>query len=113
MKIAVKLYRTKKADSKVLAVGSITLDDKLVLDNIFVKTGTKGPFPSMPSRKTGRKQKDNPEKDEYRDYFFPITKEFREELYGAIMDAYKKLPEGDAAAAKEPAQRDDDDQVPF
>lgn len=41
---------------------------------------------AMPSYRT--KQKDKDGKTVYKDICFPVTKEFREKLYGEIMETY-------------------------
>ena len=112
MKIEVKLYKTK--NEKVPAVDQVTLADKLVL-RLFVKMGSKGPFVSPPSnqrKKNGEAVKDEKTgKDIWDDQWFPITKEFREELFSAIMTEYKTLAGADASPAH--SSQPDDEKIPF
>ena len=50
----------------------------------IVEGGKDGLFVSMPSRKT---------QDGYKEICFPVTAEFRNQLYGAVMDAYHQALE--------------------
>ncbi len=50
----------------------------------LVEGGKDGLFVSMPSRKT---------QDGYKEICFPVTAEFRNQLYGAVMDAYHQALE--------------------
>ena len=51
------------------------------------KKGKENPFVSMPSYKT--KEVDENNKPVYRDVCYPVTKEFREQLYGSILETYR------------------------
>lgn len=86
--IAVYPYEAK--DNPTVAFVNVTILDKLVLKGIRVVDGRKGLFIAFPQTK--RKAKKGRE-DEYFDIFFPITKEFREELTEAILEAYDKTAE--------------------
>ena len=59
--------------------------------------GRDGLFVSMPSRKT---------QDGYKEVCFPVTAEFREQLYHGILDAYQQaITQAQALPAREaPAQ---------
>ncbi|WP_455437648.1 SpoVG family protein [Hungatella hathewayi] len=64
------------------AYASATIDGCFAVRGIkIVEGGKDGLFVSMPSRKT---------QDGYKEICFPVTGEFREQLYGAVMDAYHK-----------------------
>ena len=86
--IAVYPYEAK--DNPTVAFVNVTILDKLVLKGIRVVDGRKGLFIAFPQTK--RKAKKGG-KDEYFDIFFPVTKEFREELTEAILEAYDKTAE--------------------
>ena len=86
--IAVYPYEAK--DNPTVAFVNVTILDKLVLKGIRVVDGRKGLFIAFPQSK--RKAKKGG-KDEYFDIFFPITKEFREELTEAILEVYDKATE--------------------
>lgn len=63
-----------------LANASVDINGVLAIRGIRVVQGKDGPFVSMPQRKV---------KDEYQDICFATTKEFRQELHGAVLDAYQ------------------------
>ena len=68
------------SNGKIVAYARVTFEDKLVVDGFKVINGSKGLFVSGPSRQTA----DN----EYKDIVFPITKEYREELFSRILSEY-------------------------
>lgn len=64
------------------AYASATMDGCLAIRGIkVVEGGRNGLFVSMPSRKT---------QDGYKEVCFPVTAEFREQLYQAVLDAYQQ-----------------------
>ena len=86
--IAVYPYEAK--DNPTVAFVNVTILDKLMLKGIRVVDGRKGLFIAFPQTKRKAK-KDG--KDEYFDIYFPITKEFREELIETILAVYEKIVE--------------------
>ena len=81
MKITeVRVFPLSKKDSTLKAFASITLDDAVCITGIRIVEGKMGLFVSMPQ------SKDN--EGEYHDVAFPITKEAREEIQDAVLDAY-------------------------
>lgn len=67
------------------AYASATIDGCFAVRGIkLVEGGKDGLFVSMPSRKT---------QDGYKEICFPVTAEFRSQLYGAVMDAYHQALE--------------------
>ena len=86
----ISVYPYEAKDNPTVAFVNVTILDKLVLKGIRVVDGKKGLFIAFPqTKRKGKKGKD----DEYFDIFFPITKEFREELTEAILEAYDKAAE--------------------
>jgi len=69
------------AEGGVRAYASATVDNCLAIRGIRVMEGREGLFVSMPSRKAG---------NEYKEICFPVTKEFREQLHGSVLDAYQQ-----------------------
>jgi DNA-binding cell septation regulator SpoVG len=91
-----------KPGSHTKGLARMYLNDSFVVQNISIVDGKNGLFVSMPAYKTG--------KGEYQDIAFPITKDFRSKLYGAVLDTYKLEREKplDKAAAKDDKFKDID-----
>lgn len=81
MKVDVKIGSIRPEGS-VRAYASVNLNDCFAIRNVKVMDGTNGLFVAMPSYKSGN--------GEYKDVCFPVTKEFREQLNNAVIDAYKQ-----------------------
>ncbi len=71
-----------RPEGSVRAYASVNLNDCFAIRNVKVMDGTNGLFVAMPSYKSGN--------GEYKDVCFPVTKEFREQLNNAVIDAYKQ-----------------------
>jgi stage V sporulation protein G len=97
-------------DNKVRAFARVTLNTEIVLTGIKVIDGENGLFIGMPA-------KYNEKKDEYYDYFFPITKEAREELKEAVLKEYGKDEMKNETSEINPddfaSVEDYDDDIPF
>lgn len=85
---AVKVTPYERERSNIKGLARIYLDDSFVINNVSVIHGKNDVFVAMPSYKT--KQTDKEGKAVYQDICFPITKEFRERLYGEIVETYKE-----------------------
>lgn len=83
----ISVYTLNDSNSKTVALATATIADCLVLTSLRIVKGKKGMFVSMPQRKLSKPDKNG---KEYADIFFPITKDFREELNNAILDEYDK-----------------------
>lgn len=81
MKVDVKIGSIRPEGS-IRAYASVNLNDCFAIRNVKVMDSTKGLFVAMPSYKSGN--------GEYKDICFPVTKEFREQLNNAVIDAYKQ-----------------------
>lgn len=81
MKVDVKIGSIRPEGS-VRAFASVNLNDCFAIRNVKVMDSTKGLFVAMPSYKAGN--------GEYKNICFPVTKEFREQLNNAVIDAYKQ-----------------------
>lgn len=84
----VKVTPFEREGSNIRGLGRIYLDDRFVINNVSLIQGKRGVFVSMPSYKTN--QKDEQGKSIYQEICFPVTKEFREKLYGDIRGAYQE-----------------------
>ncbi len=83
MQVDVKVHALH-ANGPVLADASVNLNGCFAVRGLKVVEGSSGPFVSMPSYKT---------RDGYKDICFPITKEFRQQLHHAVLDAYQQMLE--------------------
>lgn len=83
----VSVYTLNDANSKTVALATVTISDCIVLTGLRIVKGKKGMFVSMPQRKLSKPDKNG---NEYADIFFPVTHDFREELNNAILDEYDK-----------------------
>ena len=69
--------------TNIEAFGKVYLDKCFVVNNVKVMKSDKGSFVAMPSQLSNRTNEDG--KPVYDDIAFPITKEFRAELYDKIL----------------------------
>ncbi len=69
------------AEGPVKGVCSVTIGGEFAVKNVKLVEGSHGLFVAMPSYKAG---------DEYKDLFFPVTKEARQSLHEAVMAEYEK-----------------------
>ncbi len=64
-----------------MGFASVKFNDCFVVENLKIVQGSKGLFLGMPSQPDG--------KGGYRDMVYPVTKEFREQLNTAVLQAYE------------------------
>ena len=79
----VRIRPTEKADSKMKALASITLDDEFVIHDIKIIDSEKGLFVAMPSKKDGN--------NEYKDIAHPIKTPVREYMQETILAKYNEV----------------------
>lgn len=92
MEYAVKLNAVNNPDANVRAFATVTLGDSFKVTNVAVVMGKgNAPFVSMPSFRS--KERDEHNQAVYKDVCNPITKDFREELYGDILRLYAQMEE--------------------
>ena len=77
--------------SNLKGLARIYLEHCFVINNVSLLQGKNGLFVAMPSYKT--KQTDEQGKSIYQDICFPVTKEFREKLYGAVRKSFEESRE--------------------
>lgn len=88
MKIKVKTNKLDGSTNNVRGLCSVTFGDSFVVKNISIVENKKGElFVSMPCFKS--KNVDDEGNPIFKDIAFPITKEFREELYKQVLDSYE------------------------
>lgn len=91
MKYSIKVSEVKNGSENLRGIASVTLGDSFKLNNIKIMNDPREEgklFVAMPSYKDGQ--------GEYQDIFNPTTKEFHDELYGNILDAFHELTENQA-----------------
>ena len=88
MKYSASVTLKENPSGNVIASANVYLEDSFVISGVnLIKNNRGGVFPSMPAYRTGGKDgKDY----EYHDIAYPITKEFREELFGTLINEYKE-----------------------
>ena len=95
------------AEGPVKGVCTVTLYGEFAVKNVKIVEGSKGLFVSMPSYKSG---------EEYRDLFFPVTKEARAELQEAVLNEYERqmqIHRYDAHQGIQPVQAEAPQGVPM
>lgn len=93
MKYSVKVNEVDSGISNLKGLATVVMGDSFQLSNIsiFMNQVKNELFVSMPGYKTAERTEDGGAV--YDNVFFPTTKEFRAELYDAILDTYKDLHE--------------------
>lgn len=87
-KFSVSVAAYEKEASNLRGLARIYFDDCFIINNVNILQGKEKVFVAMPSYKT--KQKDENGKDIYQDICYPVTRDFREKLYGEIERAYEE-----------------------
>ncbi len=76
----------ERGGSNIRGLARIYFEDCFVVSNVSIIQGKEKEFVAMPSYMV----KQNGGKSQYQDVCFPVTKEFREKLYDALMDCYQQ-----------------------
>ena len=76
----------EREGSNIRGLARIYFEDSFVVSNVSIIQGKEKKFVAMPSYMV----KQNGGKSQYQDVCFPVTKEFREKLYDALMDCYQQ-----------------------
>ena len=88
MEISVKTSKLENSDNGIKGLATISFGDVFKVQSVSVMEGKNGLFVSMPSYKT--KQVDDEGKAVFKDICNPTTKEFRLELFDAILESFEK-----------------------
>lgn len=102
-KFSVTVTPYEKEGSNIRGLARIYFENCFIVNNINLLQGRETLFVSMPSYKTGLT--DEQGKPVYRDICYPVTKEFREKLYGEILSTYEKAKEKQSEKAWESAEK--------
>lgn len=81
----VRVRPVEKADGKMKAVASITINGEFVVHDIKVIEGDKGYFVAMPSKKDGN--------GDYKDIAHPINTATRKTIQDAVLAKYNEVVE--------------------
>lgn len=87
MNYKIKVNQVKKEGSNLRGFATVVLGEKFKITNIAILDGKNGLYVQMPRYRTN--ELDENGKNVYRDFCNPTTKEFREELYGNILETYE------------------------
>lgn len=99
LQFKVSVIPTDRPGSNVKGFGRIYFNDSFVVNNVSVIQGKDNMFVSMPSYKT--RQTDEQGKAVYQDVCYPVTKEFREVMFGAVVDAYQATQDRNASKGED------------
>lgn len=81
----VRIYPVNGSKSNLLAFAAVTIEDALVITGVKVLEGKKGNFIGFPASKGSD--------EEYHDIVFPLSKDFREAIQDAVLQAYDEQAE--------------------
>ena len=102
MSIKVTVTPMKEQEGCLKANASIILNDVFKVTGIRIGISQKGNvFVSMPDYKTGRL--DDNGKDIYQDIAYPVTRQFRQELYNVIVKEYQSVMRKQGGVEPSPA----------
>lgn len=93
----------EREGSSIRGLARVYFDDSFIVNNVSVLQGKDKLFVAIPAYKT--KQVDEQGKPIYQDVAYPVTKEFREKLYGQIINEYEKAKEQTQNQAQEKASQ--------
>lgn len=90
MNYTIQVNEVKGTEGNIRAYANLVIDEVFKITNIaIIENQEKGQlFVSMPRYRT--KLVDENNRPVYQDICYPVTKEFREELYSAILAEYEK-----------------------
>lgn len=93
MNYRINVFNVKESESNVKAYANVAFGESFVVRNIAIveKKDGEGVFVAMPSYRSNEVDQDG--QHVYKSVANPITKEFQQELTGAILEAYEKREE--------------------
>ena len=100
MKYSIRVNEVKNMDGNIRGFATVVFSDSFKVTNIAIlENKERGQlFVSMPRYKSNERDENG---NVYKDVCNPITKEFREELYGNILEAYENLQKQDQEQERE------------
>ena len=109
MEYSLQLNAVNKPEKSVRAFATVIFGGSFKVTNVAVLEGRKGKFVSMPSFRT--KERDEYNNPVYKDVCNPVTKEFREELYGDILRLYEEMKQTGKAEVRMEAEEPDEPEL--
>lgn len=103
-KFSVTVTPYTRENSNIRGLARIYFDDSFIVNNVNLLQGKEKIFIAMPSYKT--KQVDEQGRAVYQDVCYPVTKEFRETLYGEIERVYNEALEKQKQEVQEKSEED-------
>ena len=99
MKYSIRVNEVKNMEGNIRGFAAVVFSDSFKVTNIAIlENQEKGQlFVSMPRYRTNERDENG---NVYKDICNPITKEFREELYGNILEAFENLQKQDREQEK-------------
>ena len=97
----------EKEGSNIKGLARIYFENSFIVNNVNILQGKENIFVSMPSYKT--KQIDEQGKAIYHDVCYPVTKEFREKLYGEIVREYEQAKDKNQNQVRENDEKHEGD----
>lgn len=83
---SVQIFPLLQTEGKLRAFARIVIADQLQLTSLRIYDGTKGLFVSYPNDPSHKGE-------DYRQLFWPVTKELRDAIEVAILNEYRKVAE--------------------
>ena len=102
MEYSIQLNAVNNPEKCVRAFATVVFGGSFKVTNVAVLEGNRGNFVSMPSFRS--KERDEHNNPVYKDVCFPVTKEFRENLYGDILRLYDEMEQTGKAEVKMEAE---------
>lgn len=100
---SIQVTAFEREGSNIRGLARIYFEDSFVVNNVSVLQGKDEVFVAMPSYKTNQKEEHG--KAIYQDVCYPVTKEFREKLYGEVIREYKDVKEKNMKQEKDEEQQ--------
>lgn len=88
LKFSVSVSLLEREGSNIKGLARIFIEDCFVINNVSIIEGRENLFVAMPSYKT--KEVDESNRTVYRDICYPVTREFRENLYEIIFETHQR-----------------------
>lgn len=80
----------REGKQNIRGLARVYFKDYFVVSNISILQGKEKEFVAMFSYMVQQNGREGKSQQQYQDVCFPVTKEFREKLYDALMDCYKR-----------------------